>query len=400
MRLFLLLPLIALLSACGETNNGDGAIRHVTQFDYDPALCTTLKPDTGGAADFGDITQSRPVTSDFFGKRYNRALLEGVLSASDLDTESYVSQMGVQLFKIPYLGTDNTCLFHHSLSEAPADFREVWDEAAGGDHGGGHLDGLFVSYLDNTGQAGEAIMVRETSSRWTLVHEMTHANFHRQRVADGTLEGLELRDAVTKSADDYEQAFTNYKYGGHRSQDLAALVTAADSRAKLLYQALVQGPLEEIADESLLLEEWSAGRLQYVSNDSAVNASWYIHYSHTQALQQLNDYQTTVQEAADYVKANPPDASVAESNDFQKIYDYIAAANAAAEVADQKALTETAAIRPPDQTAHIAAGLAVRAADRAVVLMTNPHLEAMNNTPALLQFRRDEARLRALTQSR
>jgi hypothetical protein len=176
---------LALLAGCSDSTNGKGSDGHVSQYAYDPALCTTLRPETGGRALFENLRANKPTDSVYYAKRYNRAWLEGVLQASGDETQKFVAGMGIDLSKIPYEGDVNTCLFQHALPYASDELTDIWQQASEGVQGQGHLDGLFVAFTNNDNQDHEAIMVREDSSRWTLVHEMMHANFYRQREADG-----------------------------------------------------------------------------------------------------------------------------------------------------------------------------------------------------------------------
>jgi hypothetical protein len=378
------LVLAAVLAGCSGSS-GDGGSGHVRQFGYDPALCTTLLPTTGSSALYGNLGVSQPVMSAYFEKRYNRAMLEGVLDASGIETQKFVKGENIALYKIPYDGDRNTCLFQHDLPDVTSDLASDWKEAAGGDHGGGYLDGLFEAWTDQSG-VHEAIMVREDSSRWTLVHEMMHANFFRQRMADKTPGGSALRNQVK-----YAYSMLKSDYGTYKAAPspelLDVLASDVDRVSNLLYLSLTSGPLEEIADESLLLEEWAAGRLRHVSDQSAANAAWYINRSRENSLQDLNDFSQAVTTIQSEVAAQTP----ADGARFQKTLDFIQSVNVRSLELAQKAQDETASLRRSHLTTAASLTGPASASMNAYLEMTNGHLMAMNNTPALREFRRQTA---------
>jgi len=370
------------MSGCSSNDPETAPKRHVSQFSYDPALCTTLLPDTGNDAVYEDLQHPNPIQSSYFEKRYDRSMLDGVLSASGLATQKYIELAGVELYKVPFEGPSNTCLFQYNLPIIPDELSDSWDESAGGDHGGGHLDGLFIAY-SNGGPVHQAIAVREDSSRWTLVHEMMHANFFRQRQADNVPGGLALRNEVTN-----QYSALNSTYKAYRSSPspelLKTLVTQADSVAHLLYLSLSSGALEEIADESLLLQEWADSRLEYVSESSAKNAAWYINFAHTLALKDLNDYSKVVRTMQSSVGR-------ANASQFQPTLDFIASVNAQAEALSQKA---SAIVGNLDGVSMITAGADLagrsRGPDREF-RAGRAHVEAASNTPAMIEFRTQTA---------
>ena len=373
-------------SGCGAISGEDGDPR-VTQNNYDPELCKTLLPTTGAAAIYSQLDVSNPVTSAYFEKRYNRAFLEGILGASGVETQIYAKKAGIHTYKISAARTKKgACLFQHDLDEAPARLRQDWDEVAGADHGDGQLDGLFVAYSDGVHAGGQqAIMVREESSRWTLVHEMMHANFARQRAIDGTPSAHQLESEMTRKYSTLKAEFSQYQTSP--TADLLTLVTSdANEVAHVLYAALVSGSLEEIADESLLLEEWAGGRLMNVSKSSARNAPWYINYARTLSLEDLNAFQKNVSDMRDYVAAHPPVVapSPTATAEFQKTLDFIAGVNQNTADLAQKAKDRTASL-------EVASSITSAASFSAYVEMTNPHLIEMNNTPALREFRRQNS---------
>ena len=371
MKLWLALSALGLaggLCGCSVDEPSTTPTGHVSQYQFDPALCTTLLPATGFQADMSDLNITRPIQSPYFEKRYNRAMLEGVLSASGSSTQKYVKASGIDVYKIAFEEKKNTCLFQYELPIANDQLYSIWESNAGGDHGGGHLDGLFVAF-SNGRSMHEVIMVREDSSRWTLVHEMMHANFFRQRLQDGKPGGENLKRQVKRAFEQLNADYSAYQTAP-TSAVLDTLVAETDSLAHLLYQSLSAGSLEEIADESLLLKEWSDGRLQYVSENSARNAAWYIDYARTLSLKDLNDFSDVVSKMLSKMNS-----SVIPR--FRPTFDFIQSVNAQTDDLAKKAREEIAHLGAQTDNLSLMIGTAH---DRA-------HVEAANSTPAMLEFR-------------
>jgi hypothetical protein len=155
---------------------------------------------------------------------------------------------------------------------------------------------------------------------------------------------------------------------------LSDIVKEADDLAHLLHQSLVAGSLEEIADESLLLQEWAEGRLKYVSPTSVKNAAWYVNYARTLSLQDLNSFATVVTSMRDQIGTEAADR-------FEPTLDFIKSINAQTDALAEKARKIA---QPLELNGAAVLRMAPSATDRA-------HVEAMSNTPALIEFRAQTA---------
>jgi hypothetical protein len=383
---------VAFLSSC-TVSSADSDAGHVTSYNYDPTLCTTLLPTTGAPALLANVGIKKPVRLTFYERRYNRAMLEGVLAASNVETQKYIQAEGVGLNKVPFAGAKSPCLFQHDLTTAPKFFTDEWTKAAAGDHGGGELDGLFLSYTDNSSDR-EEIMIREEASRWTLVHEMMHVNFHRQRIADGAPSPTELRSLVDENSTKLGNDFAAYQLS-HSILDYSRVTNDLSNRAKLLLEALVSGgPLEEIVDESLLLEEWSAGRLRNVPLKAAKNAAWYIGFSQTDSLSSLSSLSKIVTAKRDAIIADPPHAEAGEAAPsadeiratFQETLNFLATIRQQTADIATSANNQVAGLGP-HQTVGLTSGLSARM-NESIELK---HFADASDTPALIEFRRQDA---------
>ncbi len=390
-----LAPALFTLTACAPD---DAAPRRIPYYK-DPELCTVYTPATGSRANFSKIGVSDPTTTAF-GKRYNRAALDGVLTASNNETQKFAKADGLDVYKVVLNVDDGACLFQKDLPDVPGDLRERWDEVStpsAGDGDDGIVDGLHSANFK--GHAHQpTIMVRETSGRWTLVHEMLHANFWRQR----QLDGVRTRGQIY-----YEIIYNENRTAGDLSvfessrTEAAAMAVAKglDERAKLLYDAQLQSSFEEVANESLLLDEWSKHNFTNVTRQAAWNASWYINYSRKVAVKD----QKEITEQIESLKVSVANlgftaviAKLGETTLFiQHIQNQVDVLATQAKVKtaflfegsnNSTNTALTAGLRPVDSSGD-------SPIDSAIVSMTNAHLDQMNNPRELRALRDGNRRL-------
>ncbi len=260
---------------------------------YDPEYvaqdCTIMKPDTGGAAVTANASIDQIEDSGFFGKPYDRADVAALFNSSPIATAAYVQKVGISLFKIPRVPkTDEEkeamrragqpvegplCRLYGFLPLASRFHHQLWYSVSGGKGG---LAGLYFEDCDpsrcpKTTVNNPIILVDDSSDRWTLVHEMNHHNFNTQRKKSPDYESHEeLRQKVEA----YKSVYT-----ASNGADSMKEAIALDLLVKSLYKLLVYSAFEEIANEGLLLKEFSAGRLKNVYSGDAKNAIWYMKYS-------------------------------------------------------------------------------------------------------------------------
>lgn len=267
---------------------------------YDESLCVIPKNQ-------GDDTisprEAKLVVSDFFGKRYDRSMLENVLTASAVATGRYVSELlEGRLYRIPrdMVPDARVCPMFTDLPVAPDDLRDLWDRFAGGELRKG-LDGWRLAglYFEDCGRDGypcddrsmvrPTILIDEGRDRWTLIHEMMHFNFSRERKLDPQMPPLSVlarEAAATKNA--AKELLIAYKAKGER--DLLSKLQAHSSwlLREWFYHIMVHTVLEEIAVEGLLLDEYLAKRLQNVSPDSLNIALKYMERTYEHMLMEYN----------------------------------------------------------------------------------------------------------------
>ncbi len=284
-RVLSVLGFAFLLLACSPQGPEDNAPRRIPELpQYDRSACRDVQPYEGGEAPRGNHLQNNFVTENAFNKPYDRADLDAVLNASAVQTSVYVMDMGVNVYRIPR--ARNQCPMFYALPEVPSNLRAVWDEIAGGS-GQGQLAGAYFEICEGTcpdkSMANPTILVHEASDRWTLVHEMMHHNFNALRKASSTESINSIRERVRSGQVNLEQLVDSYDQNRNR-QTLTSIANQVYTLINSIYVLMVNTTFEEIAIESLLLEEAAAGNYTFISRDSAQSAIWYIKLSRQDGL--------------------------------------------------------------------------------------------------------------------
>ncbi len=289
-NLAVLIAMVAALGACAYDAEEVTVRRHRIRYEpiYDESRC--FIPKTQGE-DVIVPAAEEIVTSPFFGKRYDRSILKGVLTASAVATGRYANDLlRGRVFRVPRDTVPGAvvCPMFTELPVAPDDLRELWDRFAGGARGGWRLAGLFFEDCGRDGFSCSdrelvrpTILIDEARDRWTLVHELMHFNFSRERKRDPRMPPL---SSLAKEAERRKQAvrelFAAYKKTGPDRNVLAALQAHSSWLLReWFYHTMVHTVLEEVAVEGLLVDEFLSDRLQNVSPASLDIALMYMERS-------------------------------------------------------------------------------------------------------------------------
>jgi hypothetical protein len=278
--------------ACAPLGSGGGGGGRVVPTDK-PSC--ELQADDGELAVMSNLNRDDVIASDFFAKKYDRADLEAVGKASIRETIAYGQGLGLTLHRVPRKSdkvpksAGNKCPLYQLLTVAGGDLQKIWNQEAGGDLGGGSLAGLYFENCRGRNCKGHApvnptILIDEWQDRWTLVHEMMHHNFNKERKRDTALASIDdLRRALDASLKRFDKLNKDYQAMPNRA-DLIEAAKELDKAVHLVTEVLVRSVFEELAVEGVLINTWADGRLTYVSRASAENAAWYMSYARSQGL--------------------------------------------------------------------------------------------------------------------
>lgn len=291
LHLLLACTFIPLAGGCARDESPTRRREHVAPL-YDPRICAVPR-NRGGEAIFSQSNEERPAYAKFFGKSYNRAHLDAILTSSAISTAKFVSLiLNGRLYRIQreFVNGERVCPMFIDLPEPPEELLMIWDRQVAGMPGtSSRLAGLYFEYCtpgrdcSDTAMVLPTILIDDGRDRWTLVHEVMHFNFDRERKKDANQIGDERleRDAIEAKRIVYEN-YSTYS----ATRDRSALSQLQNRLSWLIrvfvHQNLIRTTFEEVAVEGTLLNEYLAGKLKYVAPVSADNAVWYMKAAFTE----------------------------------------------------------------------------------------------------------------------
>lgn len=267
--------------ACSGSSDGGKSLKDQKVPSYNTKSCAYGLTE-GSLADTYVLGTSNN-TKSYFGKEFNQNYLNAVSDASVDATISFVNQTGATVYKSSLIDTKEcTASLFAGANSMPTDVQKRWDEANKTTEGtDSFILGLYLprtaSYSYPSLNTGAAIIVRENTNRWTLVHEFMHHLFMLRSTEQGydqEIDGAKFSQAASdlqavldrKDLSDSELALKAV-------EPLARFAEGLDSR-------LVHFTLEEMTIEATLKDSYESGKLHYVPTGS----NWYIYSSAETAL--------------------------------------------------------------------------------------------------------------------
>lgn len=287
------------LSVLGCSPHSDDSA-HITPDEPGSAKASCeFKSDEGGRSLIGLLSE-RNVQKAAFSKEYNRSKLEGVLSSSVSETLSYVQSDDVSVFKRENDGMG--CSLYEKAPGMPSGVSQYWEgvqselslttAVASSSNKLGkdkvRVMGVYVGKTSNalteSNETKPFIIVRENSTRWTLVHEFMHHLFMTSALEKGHDD--QKMHQKWKAAMNKLKGFTSddikTEYGLRGATEAVVDYAAAND------DLLIHSYLEEMTIEDQLRADYKAGRLQFVTEYDYQNAGWYIRYSAKNFSQQMD----------------------------------------------------------------------------------------------------------------
>ncbi|MBC7385473.1 MAG: hypothetical protein H7301_04815 [Cryobacterium sp.] len=264
--------LLALIAGCTAEDRVQSQVARSPRFYIEQSCAFTSEQGDGEA-----ISVRPPrIRLSYFGKPYDREWLARVGHLSMKMTSSVIESTGANVY-VSGAYTERSCKnlgFNRTL---PADLSTRWDEIEEF-YRESIIGGVYFAQ-DGGGASlfqAAAIIVREDASRWTLVHEFMHHNFHAHaKVANvSNEESLSERNELEKKIRvlNLAEGITPEERLKEQSHAFLALVDVTDRR-------MIGLQLEEVAVEATLQDSYDSGDLTFVSPGSYANAGWYIEQS-------------------------------------------------------------------------------------------------------------------------
>ncbi len=165
------------MTACGETHT-EGAREVPVDDNYDIASCAYSLND---GPNLLNLSYTPDIQKTYFEKSIDLGKLNKVLPASAEASISFMKTTELEIYKI---NSDyGRCKMFSSLTLAPKDLQDHWDKVQG-DGETSIIVGLYLpkAKKDLTSVSDKAaFLIREDTSRWTLVHEYTHHLFRLEQ---------------------------------------------------------------------------------------------------------------------------------------------------------------------------------------------------------------------------
>ncbi len=237
----------------------------------------------GDSADF-TLVESVDFANTHFNKEYNQAHLNAILTTNISASIDFINQTGATVYKSSPIASEicQKPLFAQATA-LPNDLDTIWSNATGSHQDKDSLIlGLYLpKTFDQTSpslNSSAAIILRENTNRWTLVHEYMHHLFSQRAIElgyDQNYETSQLNSAI------YEMRRIAQDPNKSDSSKTLLLAQPFSRYAKGIDNQMIHFSLEEITIEATLKKLHSQGSLKYVPSGS----NWYISVSAEKAIE-------------------------------------------------------------------------------------------------------------------
>jgi len=268
----------------------------------------------GGQADYSALRTAKNAQT-YFEKEYNQNYLDAVSAASAEATMDFVNQTDATVYKSELI-TTNLCssnLFA-TAKDMTLDVEARWNSAKDTVKKGTIL-GLYLPQVDSKDypslKNSAAIIIRENTNRWTLVHEFMHHLFMLRSLEQGYRDD-QLRSDLSKVSAEVNAIYPDEDQPLTEAQALKLAIPLA-KYTKIADTFLVHYFLEEMTIEATLKDAASAGSLKYVPTGED---NWYIAVSAQKA---VDLYAGLAGEIANVAKKLPSNANA----EVMALYDAI-----------------------------------------------------------------------------
>jgi hypothetical protein len=275
-------------SACGPGAESDAQYL-AGKSDYDERSCA-YSPSDGEMATRGAERSSRSQVGAF-GKAYNPDWFTAVFNASISETLSFIEKTGVRVYRSEAFSS-RSCKPFMTARELSPDLLQTWSERSrslDGNSSGLLLAGIYLPkdpFLVSSPSLHDkaAIVLREDSDRWTLVHEFAHHNF--THVGGAQNHAMKLKRFLVLN----ERVTALFKGARSEEQRASEIAGFAEEYVELMDHVMTSFPLEEIAIETMLIDAFRAGQLRHVHPSAVDSAERYIDHSFSKTLALYRDF--------------------------------------------------------------------------------------------------------------
>jgi hypothetical protein len=245
--------------------------------------------------------------ASYFGKVFDQAKLDAVMSSSAKATAEYINTLGAKVVTSTE-GNGGACNNLSGIPDAPSDVQSYWNSAVDGLEEGQRLLGLYLPLNANSvgsAKSNAFVMLTKDGDRWTLVHEMMHHLFKSQLKSQGEISSFE-------ASQDFGQKVSKYTSLVDSNASGEPVIQAAFDVFSSYDQLAVRTRLEEATIESILAARFQAREFRFVP-DATDSGSGYIRLSLNAARSDYDKIGKSVLEKAAEEISNLSDQNIKSS---------------------------------------------------------------------------------------
>ena len=244
--------------------------------DSEKASCE-FKADQGDFAP--SVVPASRLIKSHFEKPIDESLVLPVLATNAVETVRFAKFSNLEFYSVGAM-SQKSCKLFSFLPIAGSTERAVFDgfQKASSEKKSNIL-GVYFSpeNKDFEGKNKNAfILMREDTTRWTLVHEYMHHLFSKE--VQSIKRDMDVTDGLDKEITIYKKVYEDYEKNPS-NQNLFLLVKSFEKIIDLRIEILKRYTLEEITIESYLIGHYRSGKLKYVPTGDLKSAKWYINSS-------------------------------------------------------------------------------------------------------------------------
>lgn len=273
--------------ACSNGDSGKSApLEDKKVINYNTKSCDYTV--TQGDIPSQQIIGTSIISKAYFGKEFNQNYLDAVASTSVDATINFVNQTGTTVYKSSLIDTQycSASLFV-GADIMPKDVQSKWDDAMEQIDGKeGFILGLYLprtsSKLLPSLNVNAAIIVRENTNRWTLIHEFMHHLFLLRAAEQGYDQDMS-KVKLSKALKELMDALN--RKGISDSELVLGAVEPYITFAESVDDQLIHFTLEEMTIEATLKEAYNNNKIKYAPSTS----NWYINSSAEMAVKMYDN---------------------------------------------------------------------------------------------------------------
>ncbi len=231
--------------------------------------------------DFDSNTFNGPTqSSGYFNKSLSLQAFHEALDSSSYSIVDALYRQNVNLYRIPQTNSQN-CQYFDFIFTAPEIYQQQWNVLNPRSTRRGRLLGLFTTFFEKNPSSLQVtlnqptILLRGDTQKWTLVHEMAHYLFAKDRASQHNMPFKRELEAHALRSKNLAVLTKNQLTSNSPSSLADQLMDHYQSFWDANFELDSRGPLEEFTIESLLVEKFQLNQLTGVNGDTNIRQAYF-----------------------------------------------------------------------------------------------------------------------------